>query len=129
MDPAAKQDIVIQMSQRHLKFNMIKKQLLNSPQRLVLPVLMVAASNQVGKEEIRSNFPSLFAITFKLSQHLSTLSLKCIWNVPHLSIYITFTQFRDAVLPAPAYSQMIQTSLSLCCSFYFIFTLKLLFRD
>lgn len=132
MYPTAKQDIVIQMSQRHLKFSMIKKQFLNSPQSLVLPVfsvLMVAASNQLIKEEIRNNFPSLFAITFKLSQDLSTLSLKSIWTVSsslHLHYLHTIPCCHP---PSPAYYQMIQTSLPLCCSFYFIFTLKLLVRD
>lgn len=53
MYPTVKKGIIIWKFQRHLKFNMTKKQLSNFPQwlSLVFSVLMAAASNQLGKEQ------------------------------------------------------------------------------
>lgn len=81
---------------------MIKKQVGIFPNTwffLVFSVLMVAASTQLGKEEIRNSSPCLSAIISKLSQDLPTVSktyLKCAQPSP--CTLTTCSQFHVAII-------------------------------
>ena len=115
----AKQDKVIWMCQRHLKFSMTKRKLLNFPINIVPPglsILTVASSKQLGKEEITSNL-LLLLLSHPDLDKICQLSL---WNRSEMCPSLFTPPSHNSMLPSSHLNNINSFKLlSFAMSFYF----------